>query len=58
MVFVELNVQYLPIADTDAGVTALMTLVTIVAAEVMHMALFVDGDFIDGEETEAGTCEL
>ena len=53
--------QYLPIADADAGVAgvaALMTLVAIVAAEVMHIALFVDGDLINGKKTEAGTVEF
>ena len=50
--------QYFPIAYADAGVTALMTLVAIVAAEVMHIALFVDGDLINGKKTEAGTVEF
>ena len=47
-IFVELDVQYLPIADTNAGVTALMTLVAIVAAEVAYAVLFIDGDLING----------
>ena len=36
---------------------ALMALVAIVAAKVLQLALVVNADLIDTEQTEAGTCK-
>ena len=57
-VFVELNVQNLPITHADAGVAALMTLVAIMTSKKLHLSLLVDGDFIDRKEAEAGAFEF
>ena len=37
---------------------ALVTLVAIVTAKVLHLTLMVDGDFIDRKEAEAGAFEF
>ena len=58
LVFVELDMKNLPVAYTDAGVTALMALVAIVTAKVLHLALLVDSNFIDGKKSEARTREF
>ena len=42
-----------PFTDADAGVTPLMGLVTIVATQVLHGAVGVDFNLIDGKEAEA-----
>ena len=47
----------LPVADADAGVAALMVLVAVVAAEVLHLAVVGDGDFIHMADAEAMTGE-
>ena len=49
--------QNLPIAYADASVAALMTLVTIMTANVLHLPLMVDSNFIDGKDTEAFSIE-
>ena len=58
LVFVELNVQYLPVTYANAGVTALVALVAIVTAKVLHLALMVDSHFINGKEAKARTIEF
>ena len=57
-VFVELNVQNLPITHADAGVAALMTLVAIMTTKELHLPLMVDSDFINRKKPKTGTCEL
>lgn len=47
----------LPFANADAGVTALMSLVAIVAAEVLHRTVIGYCDFIDGKEAETFSIE-
>ena len=47
--------QNLPVTYANTGVTALMALVAIVTAEVLHLPSLVDGDFIDGKEAETRT---
>ena len=47
----------LPLADADAGVTALMGLVAVMTSEVLHGAIVRDGNFIDGKKTEAFSIE-
>lgn len=47
LVFVELNVQNLPVTYTDTGMAALMALVAIVTTKVLHLTLMVDSDFIN-----------
>ena len=46
-----------PFANADAGMTALVGLVAVMAAEVLHGASSIDSDFIDGKETEALACK-
>ena len=55
LVFVELNMQNLPVTHADAGVAALVALVAIVTAKVLHLTLMVDSNFIDRKKAEAGT---
>jgi hypothetical protein len=50
-------VQNLPIANADAGVAALMTLVAIMTSKKLHLPLMVDSDFIDRKEAEAFSIE-
>ena len=50
--------QNLPVTYADTGMAALMALVAIVTAEVLHLPLLVDSDFIDGKEAEARTSKL
>lgn len=45
--------EQFPFTDADAGVAALMRLVTIVTTEVLHGAVIGNDDFINGKETEA-----
>ena len=47
LVFVELNVQNLPVTYTDTGMAALMAMVAIVTTKVLHLTLMVDSDFIN-----------
>ena len=47
--------QNYPITYTDAGMAALMALVAIVTAKVLHLTLMVDSNFIDRKKAEAGT---
>ena len=49
--------QNLPVTYANTGMTALMALVAIVTAEVLHLPLLVDGDFIDGQDTETFSIE-
>ena len=44
--------QYLPVANTDACVTALMILIAIVTAEIVHLPLFVDVDLVYEADAE------
>ena len=55
LVFVELNMQNLPVTHADAGVAALVALVAIVTAKVLHLTLMVDSNFIDRKKAETGT---
>ena len=55
LVFVELDMQNLPVTYANTGVTALMALVAIVTAEVLHLPLLVDSHFIDRKEAETRT---
>ena len=57
LIFVELNMQDFPVIYTDAGMAALMALVAIVTAKVLHLPLLVDSDFIDGQDSETGAIE-
>jgi hypothetical protein len=57
LIFVELDVEDFPFANTDAGMTALVGLVAVMAAEVLHGASSIDSNFIDGKETEALACK-
>ena len=41
-----------PFADADAGVTALMCLVTVVTTEELHGTVIRDGYLINGKEAE------
>ena len=47
LVLVEFNMDDFPLANTNAGVTALMSLVAIMTAEVLHGAVIGYCDFID-----------
>ena len=50
--------QNLPLTHTDAGMTALMTLVAIMTTKELHLSLTVDSDFVNGKKTKAGTSKL
>ena len=50
--------QNLPVAYADAGVTALVALVAIMTAMVLHLSLLVDSHFIDGKEAETRAREF
>ena len=52
LILIKLNVEHFPFPDTDASVTALMGLVTIVTTEILHSASSIDFDFINGKKTE------
>ena len=41
-IFVKFDVKYFPLADTDAGMTALVGLVAVMATEVLHGAVISD----------------
>lgn len=58
LIFVKFNVEDFPLTDADADMTALMRLVAIVAAEILHRAIVRDFDLIDGKEAEALSFEL
>lgn len=49
--------QNLPVTYADAGVAALMALVTIMTAKILHLTLSVNGHFVDGKEAETRTLE-
>ena len=53
LIFVKFDVEDFPLANADAGMTALMSLVTVMATEVLHRTVIRDCYFIDGKETEA-----
>ena len=42
LILIKLNVEHFPFPDTDASVTALMGLVTVMATEVLHRAVICD----------------
>ena len=44
--------QNLPVTYANTGVTALMALVAIVTAKVLHLPLMVDSHFINGKKSE------
>ena len=46
-----------PFADADAGVTALVGLVTVMTTEVLHVTVIRDGYLINGKEAEAFTAK-
>lgn len=50
--------QNFPVADADAGVTALMTLIAIVTTKEKHLSLLVDSDFINRKKAKAGAREF
>ena len=58
LIFVEPDVQNLPIAYADTGMAALMALITIMTAKVLHLTLMVDSHFINGKEAEARTAKF
>lgn len=47
-----------PLADTDSGVTTLVSLVAVMTSEVLHRAVDRDADFIDGKEAKAFAVEV
>ncbi len=47
-----------PLADTDAGMATLMSLVAIMTTEVLHSASRVDFDFINGKKTKTFAIEM
>ena len=47
LIGIELDVENFPLTHADAGMTTLVGLVTIMAAEVVHGAVRGDGDLID-----------
>ena len=52
LILIKLNVEHFPFPDTNASMTALMGLVTIVTTEILHSAGSIDFDFINGKKTE------
>ena len=46
-----------PFVNADAGVTALVGLVAIMTAKILHRAIVRNGNFIDGKKAEAFTIE-
>ena len=50
--------ENLPLADADAGVTTLMSLIAVVTTEVLHGASRVDGNFVDGKKSETFSAEV
>ena len=52
LIFVKFDVEQFPFADANAGVAALMGLVAIVTAQILHRAARVDFHFINGKEAE------
>ena len=57
LILVEFDVEDFPLANADAGMTALVSLVTVMAAELLHRAIIRDFDLIDEKKTEALTTE-
>jgi hypothetical protein len=57
LILVEFDVEDFPLANADAGMTALVSLVTVMAAEILHRAIIRDFDLIDEKKTEALTTE-
>ena len=47
-----------PVTYADTCVTPLMALVAIMTAKVLHLALTVNGNFIDGKEAEPRASKL
>ena len=47
-----MDVKDFPFTNADAGMTALMGLVAVMATEVLHRAIIRDCYFIDGKEAE------
>ena len=52
-----MDVKDFPFTNADAGMTALMGLVAVMATEVLHGAVVGDGYFIDGKEAETFAIE-
>ena len=57
LIFIKKDVEQFPLADADAGVTALMGLVTIVTTEVLYGASRVHFDFINRKKAETLSIE-
>ena len=57
LIFIKFDVKDLPLTNADAGMTALMGLVTIVTTEILHSAGSIDFDFINGKNTETLSIE-
>ena len=56
LVFVKADMQDFPVANGDAGMTALMALVAIMATKGVN-ALGINIDFVDGADADAMTSE-
>ena len=52
-----MDVKDFPFTNADAGMTALMGLITVVATEVLHGAVIGYCYFIDGKEAETFAIE-
>ena len=50
--------QQFPLADADAGVTALMGLVAVMTSEVLHGSIIRDCNLIDGKKAKALATEM
>ena len=53
LIFVKFDVEDFPLADADAGVTALVSLVAVMATQVLHGAIVSNSDLINGENAKA-----
>ena len=58
LVFVELDVQHLPLSHPDAGMPTLVALVAVMATKIAKMAGFIDRNLVDGEQPEALALEV
>ena len=57
-IFIKSDVEDFPFSYADACMSALMALVAIVAAEILHLTLAVDGHLIHSEEAETRAGEF
>ena len=58
LIFVEFDVENLPLVNTDAGVATLVRLVAVMAAEILHSAIISDRNFIYGKKAETRSFKL